>query len=251
MAMEQDKVLDKVRKLLAKAEDPGVTEAEAEAYNNLAAKLISQYGVDRALLAESGEVVDEIARVSISIDNPYSHDKKDLLAHIASALRCKTVHYGSGRSITRVVVFGYQSDLERVELLYTSLLLQATNQLVKARPQDDDDRWGPRESTAAYRRSWMAGFRAAVYRRLRASESDATVQADERHEPTSGTSTALVLRSRETRVDDAFTAAFPKLRMAKRRTTTGSGFGDGHSAGQRADLGGRRLDGQRREITEG
>ena len=44
------------------------------------------------------------------------------------------------------------ADLERVELLYTSLLLQATRELIHVRP----DEWG--ESTAAYRRSWLAGF---------------------------------------------------------------------------------------------
>src|SRR4029453_10342515 len=46
-----DSMLDKVRKLLAKAEDPGCTPAEAAALNDKAAEIIAKYGVDRALLA--------------------------------------------------------------------------------------------------------------------------------------------------------------------------------------------------------
>ena len=43
--------LERVRKLLAKAEDPACTPAEAAALNDKAAELIAKYGVDRALLA--------------------------------------------------------------------------------------------------------------------------------------------------------------------------------------------------------
>ena len=46
-----DPLLARVRKLLAKAEDPGCTPAEAEALTDKAAQLIAKYGVDRAMLA--------------------------------------------------------------------------------------------------------------------------------------------------------------------------------------------------------
>jgi hypothetical protein len=45
-----DPVLARVRKLLAKAEDP-CTRAEAEAFTAKATELIAKYGVDRAMLA--------------------------------------------------------------------------------------------------------------------------------------------------------------------------------------------------------
>ena len=89
-----------------------------------------------------------------------------------------------------VRVYGFTSDLERVELLYTSLLLQATRDLVYVRP----DSWG--ESTAAYRRSWLAGYASAVYARLLRAEQRASAE-----QPTTGTgtSTELVLRDRSDR----------------------------------------------------
>ena len=43
-------LLDRVRKLLAKAEDEGVTPHEAEALTAKAAELMARYGIDRALL---------------------------------------------------------------------------------------------------------------------------------------------------------------------------------------------------------
>src|SRR6185436_15599813 len=108
-------------------------------------------------------------------------------------LRCKTVHnYGSGRYVVRV--YGFTTDLERVELLYTSLLVQATRELVHVRP----DEWG--ESTGAYRRSWLAGFASAVATRLHRAERRA---AADRPSGPDGTSTALVLRDRTALVEDA------------------------------------------------
>jgi len=43
-------LLDRVRKLLAKAEDEGCSQAEAEALTAKAAELMARYGIDRALL---------------------------------------------------------------------------------------------------------------------------------------------------------------------------------------------------------
>ena len=44
-------LLDRVRKLLTKAEARGVTLAEAEALTAKAAELMARYGIDRALVA--------------------------------------------------------------------------------------------------------------------------------------------------------------------------------------------------------
>ena len=47
-------LLDRVRKLLAKAEAEGVTPPEAEALTAKAAELMARYGIDRARLAACG-----------------------------------------------------------------------------------------------------------------------------------------------------------------------------------------------------
>lgn len=236
---EHDQLLARVRKLLAKAEDPGVTEAEAEAFNTKAAELIARYGIDQAMLAAEDKARDEITQVTIPIDNPYSTDKAHLLHAIARPLRCNTVRYAAGKTTYKMIVFGFASDIERVQLLYTSLLLQATTQLSHVRP--DNNGWYP-ESTAAYRRTWLSGFSAAVSRRLVAAEARAASTATT---TSSGTSAELVLRDRKTQVEHAYQQAFPNLRTSRRRQLSGSGYADGHDAGQRANLHNKTVDNTR------
>ncbi|WP_214370417.1 DUF2786 domain-containing protein [Pseudonocardia sp. H11422] len=221
--------LDRIRKLLAKAERAG-TEAEAEIYNAKAVELMARHGIDEALLAAADPGRDDIGTVQIAMEDPYSAGKARLLGWTAAALRCRWVMHGaySGK-VQAVTVFGYATDRERVELLYTSLLLQATTQLVRRRP--------PRagESVAAYRRSWLHGFAVQVHERLRDAERAAASAAE--HAGGCAGSAALVLVDREARVDRAYAEAFPNLGRARRSTLSGSGFADGAAAGRRADLG--------------
>lgn len=228
-------LLERVRKLLVKAEDPAVTPEEAEAYNGKAAELIARHGIDAALLAATGRTRDDVGHRVISVENPYARDKAHLLTSVADPLRCQTVHIqGPGRYVVRV--YGFSADLERVELLYTSLLLQATHELTHVRP----DTWG--ESTAAYRRSWLAGFSSAVATRLHRAEQCA---AAEQPATADGTSTSVVLRDRSALVSDAVATDYPRLRTMRRRDLTGTGRSDGFASGARADLGAHRLDGRR------
>src|SRR4051812_35955476 len=167
-------MLEKVRKLLAKAEDPGCTPEEAAALTDKAAELIAKYGVDRALLAAGRPETDPLGDRIIAVAAPYALDKTGLLATVAGALRCRCVRrkqwtgtaYAYGMHL-----FGFDSDLERVELLYTSLLVQASLGLAAAPlPRD--------ESPAAFRRSWLVGFTLAVGRRLREAEQRAAQEPE-------------------------------------------------------------------------
>jgi hypothetical protein len=227
-------ILDKIRKLLAKAEDPGCTPAEASALTDKAATLIAKYGVDRALLAASRPESDQLGDRMIHVPPPYSLDKAGLLSQVAVSLRCRTVRQRShtDTSAYTMHLFGFASDLERVELLYTSLLVQASYAL-GATPVPFD------ESPAAFRRSWLAGFAQAVGRRLREAERRATQEP--RAPRPDGPSLALVLADRSNLVDRRVDAVYPALRSAGPRRLGGSGMGHGYSAGQRADLGGAQV----------
>ena len=86
---------------------------------------------------------------------------------------------------------------------------------------------------AAFRRSWLAGFTAAVSRRLREAEEAAQAEAEER-DGAAGRSTALVLADRTLEVLDAAGQAYPNARTARSRQLSGGGAGQGFAAGQRA-----------------
>ncbi len=230
-----------VRKLLAKAER-AATAAESEIYTAKAVELMARHGIDAALLAAAEPGRDEIGPLRIAMQDPYSAGKARLLGWTAAALGCKWVLHGAwGGKAAAVTVFGHASDRERVEVLYTSLLLQATTQLARARPP-----W-PGESVAAYRRSWLEGFSAQVHRRLVEAEERAAGRAAARS-PTSssGAGVAVVLADRRRRVDTQFDAAFPRLATLRPSVLSGSGRAAGARAGQQADLGGGGLDDGRR-----
>ncbi|KAB1940340.1 DUF2786 domain-containing protein [Micromonospora sp. ALFpr18c] len=221
-------MLSKVRKLLAQAEDPACTPAESAAFTAKAAELIARYGVDRALLAARDPATDPVGDRVLDVVAPYARDKVGLLAAVAEPLRCRCIRRRQGNGFT-LHLFGFASDLERVDLLFTSLLVQAAHGLA-ATPVPADDH------PAAFRRSWLAGFAEVIGGRLWAAETAAVNE--------SGTpSVALVLADRSDRVQRRLAEQYPRLRTAPPRRLAGTGFGSGAEAGSRADLGGHNLGG--------
>ena len=233
----QDPMLAKVRKLLAQAEDPAATPAEAEAFTARATRLIADYGIDRALLDEAVPGRDLVGDLVVEVDPPYANEKATLASVVADGLRCRAV-VRKGRtsdgSTFSVHLFGRESDLVCVEILLTSLLLQATHGLL-ATPVP------PWEHKAAFRRTWWLGFAGAVGQRLRESEDEAARAAEDRF-AAAGTSAALVLADHAREAEEAMREAYPRLRTAPGRRLSGGGTAEGWASGQRADLGtGSRL----------
>jgi uncharacterized protein DUF2786 len=227
-----DPLLERVRKLLIKAEAAGVTPAEAQALTCKAAELMAKYGIDRALLAERRPGTDRPGDRVIDIGNPWARVQGHLLCGLAAALRCQCVILPRTGPGTRIHLFGYACDIERTDVLYTSLLVQMWQGLAAV----------PVPATArhprAWRRSWLLGFTTAVVARVRAAEEQALDQAPAASP--GGRGAALVLADRRQVVRAALERAYPVTRRS-RVTYTGGGYGAGYQQGQRADLGTSRL----------
>ena len=224
-------LLERVRKLLAKAEDDGCTPAEAEALTSKAAELMARYGIDRALLGALHPETDQPADRAFGFERPWADVKAHLLAALATALRCQCVQTAAGKG-PRLHVFGYASDLERAEILYTSVLVQMARALARQPVPANGN------SAKAWRRSWMLGYCSAVVARVRAAEETAVGSASTAEGDGEGVnvqSAALVLADRSLVVRQQVTAEYPKLRR-KRVTYSGSGYGDGYREGQKADI---------------
>lgn len=226
-------LLERVRKLLAKAEAAGVTPAEAEALTAKAAELMARYGIDRALLAAARPETDSPADRMITIANPWARVQAHLLCGLASALRCQCVMVTSSGPGTRIHIFGFESDIERTDILYTSVLVQMWQGLAAA----PVPAWS--RSPRAWRRSWLLGFATAVISRVRVAEQRAARQATA-PSAESGSTAALVLADRTQIIGRAVDQAYPNTRKA-RVTYSGSGYRDGYAKGQQADVGGARL----------
>jgi hypothetical protein len=228
-------LLDRVRKLLTKAEDEGCSPAEAEALTAKAAELMARYGIDRALLGAVRPETDRPADRVFTLGNPWGDVKRHLLAGLATALRCQCVQTRT-ESGTRLHVFGYRSDLERADILFTSLLVQMARALA-AQPVP-----GYGGGARAWRRSWMLGYCSAVVTRVREAEEAAAASAagETAGAGAGGQSTALVLADRSLVVRRQVAAAYPRLRRSG-VTYSGGGYGEGYRQGQKADIGGAKL----------
>ncbi|MFC0039543.1 DUF2786 domain-containing protein [Actinomadura rayongensis] len=233
MTAPENPILARIRGLLAHAESTGNVQ-EAEAFTAKAVGLMAKYGIEHAMLSDVEPETDTIGDSErIRLHAPYALDKVTLLHHVAEALGCKMVFYKAGPTYS-ATVFGYESDRERVNLLFTSLLVQATHAMAATQVP-----FG--ESVKAFRRTWYQGFAIAVHERLKVAENHARQQAEAGSATaTAGTrSTALVLADRADRVQDAWRERTQGIKAISRKLS-GSGRMAGYRDGQRADLGNRR-----------
>jgi hypothetical protein len=232
------KILDRVRKLLAKAEAEGCTQAEAEALTAKATELMAKYGIEQALLDATKPAADNkpIDR-KFDVPAPHASVKGNLLYNLGKAMGCTGVQLSS-RSGSGVVLhmFGFRSDIERLDVLYTSLLLQMAHGLERQEiPERAQRDYAGRSHVKAFRRSWMLGFISAVVARVNAAEN--RVKAEAEQDETTGSSTALVLADRSLQVKAALTDAYPRTRQT-RMTHSGRGFNAGYANGRNANIGG-------------
>lgn len=240
-----------IRKILALAESEselGHVEA-AELHRNKAIALMVAHGIDEAMVA-AAEHKNEVPEQRVySIDNPYRVDKQVLLQWIAQPLGCKSVRIPKS---TRVHLVGFPSDLDRVELLWTSLLLQVFGEVVKASGYVISPDWNyltsaeRRAARVSYTKSFFVGFGTVVCQRLVA----ATEQARQDYETDHGTSTALVVVDRTKKVESTFDELHPNVRKGfRRKVSNGTAYNRGGQAGERADIGATRVGGLRKQIS--
>jgi hypothetical protein len=125
-----DKMLDKVRKLLAKAERAG-TEQEAEAFTAKAQELILRYAIDEAMLQRKGEKQNEkIVARTVHVEG-YAKAKLLLLRAVARGVGCDAAFYSNDRggwSKGRAEVIGWESDMAAFDVLFASLQMQAKHE---------------------------------------------------------------------------------------------------------------------------
>ncbi|MFI7129905.1 DUF2786 domain-containing protein [Nonomuraea sp. NPDC050153] len=213
----RERTLERVRKLLAKAERTD-NEHERATFMAAASALMAKHGIDSLPPAGTRQTPGD--RV-VTLPNPWAREKARLVSLVAQAVRCRPLLIGRGDGGQRVHVFGFAADLERADLLATSLLLQMAGGLARVRVPDGVT------AVRAYRRSWLLGFTDEVYRLLCAAESEAA---------RASTGAALVLADRRAEVERAVAAHYPDIRVSVPRTS-GTGYRDGVAAGRRADLG--------------
>jgi Protein of unknown function (DUF2786) len=222
------RVLGRIRALLAKAESSTFV-AEAETFTAGAQSLMARHSIDRALLAalDQRSCEDATGR-RIGIDNPYEGPKAMLLGAVAEANRCRTVW---SRDLGFSTAIGFPADLDAVELLFTSLLVQATAAMTQAGSRADGS---GRSRTRSFRQSFLTAYASRIGQRL----TDVTGQqtAEVASEPT-GRNLLPVLAARSEAVDEAVAAMFPHVTGHRVGSASDSeGWFSGISAANQAAL---------------
>jgi hypothetical protein len=218
------KVLTRVRALLAKAESTDFPE-EAEALSTKAQELMARYALERAVVeAAGGDDPEPVTARRIWLDNPYLDAKSLLVDAVAAANRCRTVF---SHHLGFTTVLGEDVDLEAVELLSTSLLVQATRAMVAGGSHTSRGR----SRTRSFRQSFLVAYAGRIRERLTtATEEAVTVEADndERLLP--------VLAARERAVDEMFDEMFPDLVHRLVSVSNAAGYYAGRAAADLAVL---------------
>jgi hypothetical protein len=213
-----DPILTKIRALLAKAEAT-TFEAEALAFTAKAQELMTKHAIHAAALAGTTRAANGPNVIRVPIDSPYSSAKATLLAVVARASRCRTVHLG-GCDLSEVI--GMPPDLAAVELLFTSLLVQAQTALTQASG-----------STRAFRSSFLLAYAIRIGERLREVNDSVMSTATVEH----GEGFLPVLRSQAERIDDFIDERYGKLRTVRTSgPTDAAGWAGGRAAADQAKL---------------
>jgi hypothetical protein len=219
-------MLERVRALLAKAESTTFPE-EAEALTAKAQELMARHAIDQAML-EAADDAGPAAVVGwrIGVDDPYASAKSHLLHHIADANRCRAV-WSAGLGFS--TVFGAPSDLEMVELLFTSLLVQGTEAMVRAGRSVDHR---GRSRTRSFRQSFLLAYAARIGERLAAATAEVVAEEAERH----GDALLPVLAGRAEAVEEAVRGAYPRLVQKGVTISNYSGWVAGRAAAELASF---------------
>jgi Protein of unknown function (DUF2786) len=227
-------VAEKVRKLLAKAEDPAATAEEAESLTAKAQQLMTKYAIDLAMVADGARAEQFVERGWV-VEGPYAAHKISIINAVARANDCRAIYTDLRGGRKRIDVVGYPTDVEWVQTLSRSLEVQLATALTAALRHKHPDVHGRTFSVA-----FVEGFATEISARLQRARRAAVAEADAARgaEGQRGPSAALVLVAKSDRVEQEFTVRYPRARTVHRRVRllSWSGYDPGRAAGSRATL---------------
>ncbi len=215
-----DKVLGRIRGLLAKADATDFDE-EAETLTAKAQELMTRYSIDSLLLTEGN--VDIVSR-RLHVDNPHAPAKAQLLHGVSEVNRVKSIWDPTYAVATLV---GTPVDVEQTEILFTSLLIQATRALShspKAKRRKGS-------VSAAFGKAFLYAYAVRIGERLADADAHAVEEASEQ-----SSDLLPMLAAQTVAVDNEFERLFPSVRAMRGPRLDAEGWNSGHAAADEADL---------------
>ncbi len=216
-----ERALARVRALLAKAESSEFPD-EAEALSAKAQQLMARHALTRIVVESRAQAVQPVIARRLWLDAPYVSAKSLLVTAVAGANRCRAV-WTEALGFTTIV--GEGPDLDAVELLSTSLLVQANRGMLDHGQQRN--RYGE-SRTRSFRQSFLLAYASRIGERLRGATEAAVKQVVD--EAAADARLLPVLRAQSERVNAACEELFPNMYSQGMSITNGAGWAAGRAA---------------------
>ena len=227
--------LEKIRALLDKAESTATEfPAEAESLTAKAIEMMERYRIDEAMIADSAPLQDRGKIIEVRINagaGPYVNARVRLADRVAKNHSVKLLQ-STGYNGKVIYLIGYETDVALTEMLYTSLLVQATRAMGSSEVRATKP--GHVHGTA-FSRSFLLSFAEVIGERLRETTSATSTATTP---PDGSRCVALVLADRYKDVENDVLRRYGKIRSSRQQTAASSleGRAAGSSAANRADI---------------
>jgi hypothetical protein len=130
-----DKMLEKVRALLAKADSTEFA-GEADVFRAKADELMTRYAIEQWQLdqantkrSQSSKPIREDWDLAIWSDSKFRNDLYWMLSSLATHCRCVVGHRGVSFGSRKMPMYGLKSDLNWLNMLYTTVALEVARRL--------------------------------------------------------------------------------------------------------------------------
>jgi hypothetical protein len=249
-----DKWLNILQKLMAKAEDSATTMDERNAIVEKMTFLMAKHGIEQAMLNAEQDKPEAVISVRFTLNNPYLNPKITLLYGIvktfgAHGIMAEMSQRKPGRyrglqpapdAKTVMQIYGYSSDIEKILMLNGSLNIQMSTALAGAiKPVHMHGK--------TFNSSFVVGYVDTVVVRVASAYTKAKTDVSS---SATGNGMELVLKTRTAAIMDAFKLDHPHVHRINTtsRATSATAYGAGQFAGRNANIGQTGLGGGRKAI---
>lgn len=226
--MSDDKILNRIRALLAKAES--TTPEEAELLTAKAAELMMRHAISQSQVAADHTAAEGFEEIRFEFHGIYMRPFRRLIMWVANELGAFPLYWSRSKSQT-VVVYAWESTAEHVEAILRSVELQAA-MAREAWWRDVRGMYAPHERTTA-RSSYIEGYANGVVQQIHKGKEQIGRE---------GTGGELVLVERQDRLVAQVKARVGPVRSGRAsRTYDSTAYASGADDGRKANIGRNEL----------
>jgi len=219
-------VVRKIEALLDRAQSTSFPE-EAASCQAKAQELMTKYQVEgHELFGKSRD--GGITSRNVPVSNPYSLDKATLLHVIAKNNFCRILRYEG-----YVTIYGYDTDIELVLVMFKSLLIDMASSMARELSK------AGKVNTTSWKKSFFAGYASMIGTRLEIARRSQIREAFK----SGHDSFALVIKDKESLIVD-YWEKLPKSKAAPRSLSSTMGYETGRESARSADIGQTKIGGQ-------